>query len=772
MNDNSKAGDILARMTTEEKAALVSGQDEWTTKRFDRFGIRPIWVSDGPHGLRRSPDSATGGFGDQLPATCFPTASALAATWNEILVEEVGTALGDECRDLAVDVLLGPGINIKRSPLGGRNFEYFSEDPLLAGKLGAAYVRGVQSRGVGTSLKHFACNSQETRRMMADSRVDERALREIYLRNFEIAVKEGNPWTIMASYNPVNGEDATANRRLLTEILREEWDWEGVAVSDWQAVYDRVAALAAGLDLEMPGNGGWSDPFVSHAVAAGEASRALLDRSARRVLELIAKAGPAKRSAESGFNGETGQLPTTAGHRVLAERVASESITLLKNDRGTLPIDTARYRSVALIGEFSVRPRIQGNGSSEVKPLSADTLRESFLSVSGSSCTIRWAPGYSLDSDSDLSRIDEAVQIAKESDMAVIHAGLPNHLESEGIDREDIDLPEAQNRLIEAVAATGVPVAVVLTNGSAVAMPWVSRVDAVLETWLPGEAGGTAIARALLGETNPSGKLAETFPARLEDTPAFLDLPSRDLVLRFAEGIFTGYRWYDARKIEPLFPFGHGLSYTEFGYSALELSRECFGGEESITVSCAITNTGRRAGAEVAQLYIADPESALPRPARELRAFTKVYLDSGESRRIEFTVNRESLQYWHDGFGKWIAESGIFRAEIGSSSRDIRLSGEFRYASNDRVLYPFSVRSCMRDLIRYPELRAGAIALVKPFFDAAPGLYQGNYEDFNVTNPFFVDMPIEKYVRLSHGAVSRDAVEAFTARARSTELRV
>jgi beta-glucosidase len=760
---NSDIETLLAQMTLEEKASLCSAQDEWTTKPVERLGIPAIWVADGPHGVRKAPAGNVGGYGDQHPATCYPTASALAASWNRDLLERVGSHLGRECQALGVNVLLGPGVNIKRSPLGGRNFEYFSEDPLLAGELGAAYIKGVQKEGVGTSLKHFACNSQETARMVTESVVDERTLREIYLTNFEIAVKKGNPWTIMAAYNPVNGEDATANRKLLHEILAGEWGYEGVVISDWVSVYDRVQGVLAGMHIEFPGNGGINDALIVQAVTEGRLAETDLDALLRPVMGLIFKAKD-REKPKAVFN--------PAAHHRMARETAAECCVLLKNEGGILPIVKGKYRKIALIGEFAEIPRFQGNGSSEVKPTALDTLKDELFRLAGNDFDITYTRGFSLEDDRDTSFIPEAAALAAESDLVLLHLGLPQSYESEGKDREHLHLPPAQTDLLEAVCRVRPETAVLLTNGSAVVMEWIDRVPAVLETWLGGQAAGGAIADVLTGRVNPSGKLAETFPRRLEDTPAFLDLPGKNRKLFFGEGIFTGYRWYDKRAIEPLFPFGHGLSYTSFEYSGLTLSAPVITEKETLTVSCTLKNTGTRTGREVVQLYLNDQVCRLPRPVRELKGFCKPELAPGESTVVVFELSGRDFAFYDESFGGWITESGDFEVQIGSSSRDIRLKGWFSLDAVEKVPLLFDERTTLREWIRYPETRALVLPLVGDWFRSIPSLFVGDISEFRITNDFFLDMPLLKYHNLSRGSISREAIGKTVTAARSVRVKL
>ncbi|MBN2659085.1 MAG: glycoside hydrolase family 3 C-terminal domain-containing protein [Spirochaetales bacterium] len=677
-NLRKKAEELCSQLTLEEKISMTAGKDPWSTVPVDRLGIPWIWLADGPHGLRRAPVTTEMGYGDQLPATCFPTASALAASWDRDLLEEVGRALGRECRQQNVDVLLGPGVNIKRSPLAGRNFEYFSEDPMLSGEMGAAYIKGVQSNGVGACLKHFAANNIETRRMHINAAVDDRTLREIYLTPFEIAVKKGNPWTVMACYNRVQGTYGTENRKLLTEILKEEWHSEALVMSDWDAVVDRVKALKAGLHLQMPGG---KAPFslkkIREALESGDLKEPVLDKLIRELIYLILKIRQDKEPVREYSPDE---------HHALARRIGSRCITLLKNENGILPLSPDGKLKVALLGEFAEDPRYQGNGSSEVRPTKIDTVRDILEREYSGLIELTYARGYSLDDENPLSEAEflRAVETARASDRTVIMAGLPLSYESEGIDRTHIDLPPSHNRLIEAVADAQPHTIVVLSNGSAVAMPWVDRVPAVLESWVLGQAGAGAIADVLFGKVNPSGKLAETFPARLEDTPAYLNFPGEEGESLYGERIFVGYRWYDKRARTPLFPFGHGLSYTEFSYSGLRLSSEKTTGEKPLEITLDVTNTGSMEGEEVVQIYIHDRVSTLIRPEMELKGFAKIALAPGEKRTVSFEISKRDLSFYDSLKQKWIAESGDFEIRIGSSSRDIRLKAGFAYESLEK----------------------------------------------------------------------------------------
>jgi beta-glucosidase len=663
---------VLAELTLEEKAALTSGSDFWHTDGVDRLGVPTVMVTDGPHGLRKQAASADHlGLGASVPATCFPPAAALASTWDVDLLDRVGRALGRETRGNDVAVLLGPGVNMKRSPLCGRNFEYFSEDPALAGDLGAALVSGIQSEGVGTSLKHFAANNQETDRMRVSADVDERTLREIYLPAFERVVTSAQPWTVMCSYNKVNGTYASQDPWLLTEVLRDEWGFEGLVVSDWGAVVDRVAAVAAGLDLEMPATGGRTDALVVDAVKNGELDEAVLDTAVRRVLHLIARAQPAL--------AEPGTIDVDA-HHALAREAAADGSVLLKNAPvdGTpvLPLSTAAAADAVVIGEFARTPRYQGAGSSQVNPTRLDDALTALRAATGTE--LPFAAGFSVagvpgsqDAD-DAALLAEAVEAARGAGTALLFLGLPAPDESEGYDRTHLGLPAGQVAVLRAVAAVNPRVVVVLANGSAVSVEWQDDAAAVLETWLGGQAGGSAVADLLLGVRNPSGRLAETIPHRVEDTPAFGNFPGDHGHVRYGEGVLIGYRWYDTRLVDVAYPFGHGLSYTTFGYSDVAATLSGEGAESSVEVTATITNTGAVAGSETVQVYVGDPDAAVLRPTRELKAFAKVALEPGASRTVTFTLTARDLSYWHPELRRWVVGGGRTVVEVGASSRDVR----------------------------------------------------------------------------------------------------
>ena len=651
---------LIAQMTLEEKAALCTGASMWTTTPVERLGIPEMVVSDGPHGVRRVPDVHALGA-QSLPATCFPTASCLASTWDVDLLRKMGAALAEEAIALNVDVLLGPGNNMKRSPLGGRNFEYFSEDPYLAGELAVSLIDGIQGKGVGTSLKHYAANNQEFQRFSIDAQVDERTLREIYLPAFEKAVKKAKPWTVMCCYNKVNGFYGSENHYLLTDILKNEWGFEGLVVSDWGAVHDRVASLKAGLDWEMPGPQERRVKAVVEAVRSGELDEAILNESVRRILNIVFKAKETPK---------TGAFDVDAHHK-LAHKIAAEGMVLLKNN-GLLPLKGQQH--IAVIGRAAENAHFQGGGSSHINPTKvAMPFKE--LQAQAGNAELTYAEGYPVDDSFRPEMIDQAVGLAKSADVAILYIALPSYKESEGYDRTDLDLTDQQVALIKAVAKVQPKTVVVLNNGAPVAMSaWIADVAAVLEAWMMGQAGGAAIADVLFGKVNPSGKLAETYPLKLTDTPAYLNWPGGAGEVRYGEGLFIGYRYYDAKQVPVLFPFGYGLSYTTFAYSNPKVSATTFKDVDGLTVTVDVTNTGSFAGREIVQVYVHDQKSGLTRPEKELKGFAKVELQPGETKSVSIQLDFRAFAYYHPEYRQWITEDGDFDILIAASAADIRHS--------------------------------------------------------------------------------------------------
>lgn len=669
---------LVAQMTLDEKAAFCSGRSFWRLEACERLGLPSIMLTDGPHGLRKQAGSSDhAGIAASVPATCFPTASALACSWDLELLEELGRALGEQCAAEDVTLLLGPGMNIKRHPLCGRNFEYFSEDPLLSGEMAAALVTGIQSQGVGACLKHFAANNQERGRMFVDTVVDERTLREIYLRGFEIAVRRAQPWAVMCAYNRLNGVYCSEHDWLLNRVLRDEWGFEGLVVTDWGAANDRVCGLLAGLDLEMPGSGGINDRRVADAVRAGDLAEADLDRCLTRNVSLsLLGAELVERKPAVAID--------QSEHHALAQRAAAASCVLLKNENALLPLNAES--SLAVIGAFAVQPRYQGAGSSHVNPTRLDCALDAIRELAGASPSITYAAGYDPEhSEPDSELIDQAVAAAGGAEAVLLFAGLPGIYESEGYDREHMRLPDQHNRLIEAVCRANPRTVVVLSNGAPVEMPWVEAAGAILATHLAGQAGGRAIADLLFGHRNPCGKLAETYPARLADIACDPWFPGEGRQVQYREGSYVGYRYFDSAGVEPLFPFGHGLSYTTFAYLKLELSSTTVNPGDRILATVEIANTGQAAGAEIVQLYVSAANGNAYRPEQELKAFARVSMAPAETHTLTLTIDETAFAVWDTGVGDWVIEGGEFEVRVGASSRDIRLCATLTVASGSFI---------------------------------------------------------------------------------------
>ncbi|KQP70046.1 beta-glucosidase [Microbacterium sp. Leaf288] len=683
----------LKNLTLEEKASLLSGGSFWTSAAIERVGIEAATLTDGPHGVRKQDGQADHlGINDSLPSTAFPTAAATGSTWDPELLERLGEALGRESRVLGVDVLLGPGVNIKRSPLCGRNFEYFSEDPILTGKLGAAWVRGIQSQGVGASVKHFAVNNQETDRQRISAEADERTLRELYLRGYEIIVEESRPATFMCSYNRINGVFASENRWLLTTVLRDEWGFDGYVMSDWGAVTDRVPTLEAGLDLEMPTSSGRGTAAIVDAVQRGQLDESVVDVAAARVVDVHERLRADRV--------EITEVDWDAHHE-LARELAAASAVLLKNEGDILPLPADDGGPIAVLGEFARSPRYQGAGSSHINPTRLDDALNAIRDRT--SRTVLFAPAFAVEEEGPIAGDDEALlaearDTAAQADVTILFLGLPSIDESEGYDRTHLRLPARQLRVLEAVLKVAPKVVVVLSNGGVVDVSsFDSRVDGILETWLSGQAGGGAVSDILFGDREPGGRLAETIPLRLEDTPTLINWPGANGKVYYGERIYVGYRWYDKTARDVAYPFGHGLGYTSFAYSDLTVDADHTGARVQVTV----TNTGSRRGADVVQVYVADPEASVDRPVRELAGFQKVTLESGASQRVVIDLPARAWAFWDDG---WRAESGRFGVAVGTSSRDIRLSTEVEIAIPDDIR-ALDEDSTLNEWMEHPEGR-------------------------------------------------------------------
>ena len=689
--------ELVAKMTLEEKAAMCSGADFWHTEAVERLGIPAMMVSDGPHGLRKQDQEADNlGVNDSIKAVCFPAGCGTAASYNRELITKMGEALGEECQAEGVGVILGPAVNIKRSPLCGRNFEYYSEDPYVASEIAGALIAGVQSKNVGTSIKHFLANNQEHRRLSSSSEIDERTLREIYLAAFEGAVKKQKPWTVMCSYNRINGTYAAENKEMLTDVLRKEWGFDGFVVSDWGAVNDRVPDLEAGLDLEMPSSGGVNDRLIVEAVKEGRLKEEVLDQAVENILNIV-------------FRYEENRDKTAVFDRdkdhELAKKVAEETCVLLKNEDSILPLE--EKEEIAFIGKYAGKPRYQGGGSSHIN---------SHKVTSAWDCVKDWgnvsfAEGFRDDVDkTDEALLTEAVELAKKAKAAVIFAGLPDSFESEGFDRTHMRMPDCQNELIARVAAVQPNTVVVLHNGSPVEMPWADQVKGILEAYLGGQAVGAAVVDILFGKVNPSGKLPETFPCQLEDNPSYLYYSGEGDRVEYREGVFVGYRYYDKKKMAVRFPFGYGLSYTTFAYSEPKISAQRIQDTDTVTIRVDVTNTGDRAGKEVVQLYVSAPDSKVIRPVRELRGFDKIELAPGETKMVSFTLDKRAFAYWNTDIHDWYVESGKYLIQIGSSSRDIAIEQEVYVESTRRLPRHYTMDTPFGDLMDDPE----AMKLLEP----------------------------------------------------------
>lgn len=650
MSDYPSVNDL----TLEEKAALTSGTNPWSLGNVAAKGLPNYTITDGPHGLRKAQNTESMDVEENVPATCFPPAAGMACSWNPELVERVGEAMGEECIQEQVAVILGPGVNIKRNPLGGRCFEYWSEDPYLAGHTAVGIVKGVQSKGVGTSLKHFAANNQETDRLRISATISPRAMREIYLPAFEYIVKTAQPWTVMCSYNKINGVFSSQNRWLLTDVLRGEWGFKGIVMSDWGAVSDRVAALNAGLNLEMPPSN--TDNQIVAAAKDGRIPATQLDEMAQGMIDLVAKARPAM--SRDGYRYDVD------AHNEIARQAAVESMVLLKNEDATLPV--AKGAKIAVIGEFARTPRYQGAGSSLINP----TKLTSFLdAIEERGVAADFAPGFTLDDAAqDPALTEQAVTAAQQADVVLLFLGLPSAYESEGFDRTTLDIPAKQVEVLDAVAAANPNVAVVLSNGSVVSMPWRGRAKAILETWLLGQAGGAALADVIFGDETPSGKLAQTIIDDVNDDPSAMNWPGEEGHVDYGEGVFVGYRYHDTFRKQVTYPFGYGLSYATFDVHDATVAKT---GPRTAEVTVTVTNTSDVAGAETVQVYVAPPKAKVARPVHELKGFAKVALEPGESKSVTIALDDRAFAYWSERFDDWHVEGGTYTVEVGVSSRDI-----------------------------------------------------------------------------------------------------
>lgn len=680
---------LVEEMTLEEKASLCSGADFWHTKAIDRLNIPQSKVADGPHGLRLQEESQDHlGQNQSKEAVCFPTGATVASSFDKGLVKRMGETIGKEAQAEGISVVLGPAINIKRSPLGGRNFEYMSEDPLLTTQLAEAYIKGIQSQDVGTSVKHFVANNQETRRNTVSADVDERTLREIYLAAFEGAVSKAKPWSVMTSYNLVNGKYVSEDEELVSKILRDEWGFDGYTVSDWGGVNDRVPALDAGLDLEMPGPSAENDSFIVEAVKKGELSEEKLNQAVERILTIIYLYEENKRKEIFDLDKD---------HKI-SQEIAQESIVLLKNEENTLPLTNLEH--VAFVGTYAENPRYQGGGSSHIHSAKITSA----LDAVKESGQVTFAKGFNDNTEKIDDKLkEEAINVAQNSDHVVIFAGLPESFESEGYDRKHMKLPENQNDLIREISKVNQNVTVVLHNGSPVEMPWIKDVKAVIEAYLGGEAIGASVVNVLLGKVNPSGRLAETFPVKLEDNPSYLNFPGEGDTVEHREGVFVGYRYYVSKKMDVLFPFGHGLSYTTFKYDNLTVDKDGLTDEDTLTVSVEVTNIGNIAGKEVVQLYVSPKESKVIRPIRELKAFDKVHLEAGETKIVQFELGKRAFAYWNTEIHDWHVETGEFDIEIAKNAHEVVINKIVKVESTVTIPKTFTWNSTLGDIMSDPK---------------------------------------------------------------------
>lgn len=753
------AEEILKELTLEEKASLCQGASFWFTKDIPQKGIPGIMVTDGPHGLRKQTGETDHlGINKSVPSTCFPSSAAVCNSWDEALMYRIGAALGEECQQENVAVLLGPGANLKRSPLCGRNFEYFSEDPFLSSNMAKSHIQGVQSQGIGTSLKHFAVNNQETRRMTVDAIVDERTLREIYLASFETAVKEGKPWTIMGAYNKVNGEYCCENHHLLKEILREEWGYEGVVVSDWGATNDDAKAISEGFDLRMPYVGEHKTAGIVQAVKEGRLQEKDLDAAALRLIRL----------AHRGVNNhKDGAAYDAVAHHELAIKAAAESAVLLRNENHALP--ARKTERIAIIGGLAKNMRFQGGGSSHV----TTTFHRDLLTVLQEDypeTTVSFARGYRLKQDIvDEEFAAKAIQHAKAADRIVYCMGLPNGWESEGFDRAHLRLPENQINLLSRLAQLGKPVIVFLFAGGPVLMDWSEQADGLFAMYTAGQGVAEAMCSLLFGEVNPCGKLSETYPLALEHTPCSLSFPQKERAV-YGEGIFVGYRYYEKKQLPVAYPFGFGLSYTTWDYSHLRLNKEKMTDAEELTVQVDITNTGSVPGKEILQLYVRDPQCSIPRPVKELKGFQKVFCQPSETKTVEFTLNKRSFAYYNVEISDWYAESGIYEILIGAASNDIRLRGEVNVESTNAPKKTYDQFVTMGELMQHPagqQLVAGMMeGYQMPSVSEEEKLRILNDEENNEDvamdyGAMGMDMPLCKVADMSGGAMTEEMVQGF-----------
>lgn len=746
MKENNKK--ILRKLTLRDKINLLSGKSYWHTYDLTKKGLPPIMMCDGPHGLRKeiiADDELMPK--DTVKATCFPPLVNLASTWDEKLVKEVGQAIAKEAKKEQVSIVLGPGINIKRSPLCGRNFEYFSEDPYLSGHLAKAFINGVQNEGIGTSLKHYALNNQETNRLHINAISDERTMREIYLKGFEIAIKESNPWTIMCSYNKINGYYASMNKYLLNDVLRDEWKYDGIVVTDWGAVSDRYIGLKYGLDLEMPTSKGYNNKIVLWKYLTFRARRKYLNQTARRLVNLIVKS---RENLEPNYD-----FDITSNEEV-ALRACEDSFVLLKNDNNLLPLK--KDDKICIIGEFAKRPRFQGEGSSHINAYNVynafDELKKAYQDV-------KYSKGYNLEKEEiNEELINEAKELSKDVDKVLLFVGLPTSFESEGYDRKHLDLPPSHLRLIEEVKKVNSNVIVILTNGAPVTMSFVNDVGAIVEAYLGGQCVGKALANVLTGKTNFSGKLAETFPLTLESNPSFLNFPGEKGNVIYKEGIFVGYRYYESKNIPVLFPFGFGLSYTSYEYSELKINKKVIDINDSIKLKLKVKNIGNYDGKEIVQLYISPKNPSNKFSKIELRRYDKVSLNINEEKEIEFTLSSDDFTYFDEDEKRFVVNDDEYEILIGASIKDIRLKTSIKVNGEKILKLPrkLTLESTLYDLCYHPATREFTFKLLDPMAKSMIGKdtkYLFEHYDDDMISSMIMTKPLSGLPSLAQGKVKK-----------------
>lgn len=745
-----KAKELVSQMTLDEKVHLCTGNSYWTTYPIERLNLPECVLSDGPHGIRKVTGKDHLGQSISEKATGFPTSSAMGSTWNKQLMYDIGEALGIECQSIGVDILLGPAINMKRSVLGGRNFEYFSEDPILCGQLAAEMVKGIQDQGVGACVKHYACNNSEFMRMTIDCIVDKRTLHEIYLKAFEIIVKTSNPVSIMGSYNKVNGTYACENTELLTDILRDQWGFEGIVLSDWLAVNDIAKSIDAGLNLEMPGNKNIIETLK--ASFTNGSLKKLDERVTEMVCVILKLQDSRKRNTKIDWE----------KHDELSVRVACESAVLLKNNASTLPISCEKTKKIAVLGEFAKFPRSQGGGSSKVLSSDDKNAFNELVKLADGKTEFLYSAGYNSEGDTTDELIKDALNTAKDCDKIIIFAGLPESYESEGYDRTSIAMPDGHNKLIREVSKKYKNTIVVLNNGSAISLTFASQVDAIIETWLGGGGGSRAIAKILLGFDEPSGRLAETFPFRIEDDAASINFPGEEGIQIYGERMFVGYRHFEKINIAPAYPFGYGLSYSNFDYSDITLDKNVMNDTDSVEVSFTLTNTGNLTATEVVQLYVSNKQTTLIHPIKELKQFDKITLKKGESKKIAWKLTKDDFSCYNSTYSQWTVESGSYEVLIGSSSKDICLSKAITLKSTDVFIVPLTKTSTLMEWLSHPKGKALAEKMLENYKGFGMAMTGKTFSQLSLfVQRIMLEMPMPRLITASNNSFTHEQLDTM-----------